>query len=180
MPQEGISSAGAAAAASTILNPPMRPIVPPIDWGAVGRDLAKAGRGAVAIGGRALGVAGGLLFPSNGLWNTKPGECYGTLTCAARPVYNEIDSVIDGLAVNGVDKGGHIEVDRRGGSQAGDFGRIVGAAGSSERPIDTSYGPGSVVDLPGGGKASTRSGSSTGPGTIQIDRPGQKTIKIRY
>lgn len=34
-------------------------------------------------------MAGGLLFPSNGLWNTKPGECYGTLTCAARPVYNE-------------------------------------------------------------------------------------------
>jgi hypothetical protein len=34
--------------------------------------------------------------------------------------------------------------------------------------------------LPGGGTASTRPGSSTGPGTIQIDRPGQPPIKIRY
>lgn len=169
----GSGAAAATASAPAIAIRLPRPIVPPIDWGAIGR-------GAAAIGGRAAGVAGGLLFPSNGLWNTKPGECYGTLTCAARPVYNEVDDVIDGLTVDGTNKGNHVEVDNRGGNQADDFGRIVGASGSSERPIDTSYGLGSVVDLPGGGTASTRPGSSTGPGTIQIDRPGRPPIKIRY
>lgn len=29
------------------------------------------------------------LWLSNGFSNDRPGECYGTLTCAARPVYNE-------------------------------------------------------------------------------------------
>src|SRR5690606_6458868 len=93
----------------------MHPIVPPIDWGAVSRDLAKAGRGAVAIGGRALGVAGGLLFPSNGLWNTKPGECYGTLTCAARPVYNENpENALDADATKAEDLQGRLGQESRG------------------------------------------------------------------
>jgi hypothetical protein len=43
----------------------------------------------VVIGGRAFVVVGALLFPPNGLWNKKPGECYRALTCAARSVHNK-------------------------------------------------------------------------------------------
>ncbi len=55
---------------------------------------------------RAAVLTGGLLFPSNGLWNDKPGECYGTLTCAANPVYNESgknasETASDSLSVSG-------------------------------------------------------------------------------
>jgi RHS repeat-associated protein len=93
---------------------------------------------------------------------------------------SDTDEVIEDLTEDGEDKGNHEEVDRRGEDQDEDFERIVKATGNNARPINTQYGPGQVVDLPGGGTASTRPGSSTGPGTIQINRPGKIPSKLRY
>jgi len=93
---------------------------------------------------------------------------------------SDTNEVIDDLSKDGDDEGNHVDVDRRGEDQEEDFEKIVKATGNKPKPTDTKWGPGQYVDLPGGGTASTRPGSSTGPGTIQINRPGKIPIKIRY
>lgn len=60
-----------------------------------------------------------------------------------------------------------------GGDQSDDFDRLVGSTDNGARQINTSYGHGKVVDLEGGGTASSRPGLSTGPRAVQINRPDQ-------
>jgi RHS repeat-associated protein len=136
--------------------------------------------GAVTAGGVATAVAIPLivLTPSNGWTGSEKIKCMDETFC--HRAMNEVDDVIDDIAGDGTKKGNHTEVDNRGKNQAADFEKLVKASGGQVKPTDTKYGPGQVINLPGGGTASTRPGSSTGPGTIQIDRPGQPKIKIRY
>lgn len=61
-----------------------------------------------------------------------------------------------------------------------DWKKLVGASGDTPKSIETQYGPGQYIDLPGGGSASIRPGSSGGQATIEINRPGMKDWKGRY
>jgi hypothetical protein len=82
------------------------------------------------------------------------------------------NDVIDDLSKGGEDKGSHVESGKRGGDQSGDFDKPAESTGNAALPVSTSRGPGKMVDLKGGGTASSRPGSSTTPGTIQINGPG--------
>ena len=134
---------------------------------------AHTGVGAATAGGMAtvLALPIMILTPSNGWTGSEKIKCMDESFC--HQAMNEVDDAIDDIAGDGTSKGNHTEVDNRGENQAADFEKIAKASGGQPRPIETQYGPGQVIDLPGGGTASTRPGSSTGPGTIQIDRPGQ-------
>lgn len=58
------------------------------------------------------------------------------------------------------------------------FGKLAEKVGAKVR--SSKDGKVQVIDLPGGGTASVRPTSKTGPPTIQINRPDGSTEKIRF
>jgi len=94
------------------------------------------------------------------------------------PVGDAIGAITEGGVVD--DSGRVTNIDKTGGSESATeaLDRLAGALGT--RPGPSKDRKASVVRLPGGGTAAARPGSKTGPPTIQVDRPGVKTIKIRF
>jgi len=75
-----------------------------------------------------------------------------------------------------------LQLERSGGLDAatGAFDDLARQAGQTARTVQGTGGPVRIVDLPGGGTASLRGFSSGGRPTIQINRPGEIPVKIRY
>jgi hypothetical protein len=102
-----------------------------------------------------------------------------------RLLSDAVDKVTD--AIKGLEGSGTVQdgrrlrhVDRTGeGSSAGDalreFGDAVG------RPVEPTAHPDvTQVRIPGGGTASARPSSRTGPPTVQVNQPGRPPTKIRF
>ena len=126
--------------------PPSSPpvAVPPVPP----RTIAPPLEGARILVGQVGIAVAGVFWPSNGWGNDKPGECYGTLTCPARPVYNE---------------SGESDADKVSGSLAAD---ATAGAGESVEPF--------AEDFPTfeGAVGEVEPGSITGIELIPSNNPG--------
>jgi RHS repeat-associated protein len=94
----------------------------------------------------------------------------------------DVDAAVAGLEGNGdVEETNKVRnVDRTGeGTKATDaFGEFAEAIGAEVRTSQD--GQTDFVNLPGGGTASVRPHSSENTPTVQVTRPGQKTVKVRF
>jgi RHS repeat-associated protein len=93
-----------------------------------------------------------------------------------KKILSDGETTVSTIRFKNVNKGGGP------GAMKKDWENIAKAAQERSQHIPTQYGPGEKVNLPGGGTASMRPGSSRGQGTIQIsNRPGfPAQVKIRY
>ena len=131
-----------------------------------------------------------------------PQVCIGTIVKAGAIAAGASSAIFGGLrvlqksgedaealdgALADLESGGNVEesgelrnVDKtESGEGANDaFDRLAESLG--RKPTESKDGKVRVVELPGGGTASVRPTSKTGPATVQVNRPGSPTTKVRF
>ena len=154
--------------------------------GETGLAISLPGGGVLAIPGAVVGgIGGGLIGAGTGLLTPDPAGSlggYGSGSPIQFPfIYNQTPTgLLNDPDTTGIERKKRLTNCKRPGGVKGAKKDFDDLNPNNTQPITTPWGPGESGELPGGGTASWRPGSTGGDPTLQINQPGQTPVKIRY